>query len=617
LGVDVFFVISGFVITSTLLREIEESFSINLLRFYRRRIGRLLPALLLMILIVLPLSSLILDPYNEVPQTSKTALAGLLFSANAHLFAMSSYENLIESPLRHLWSLGVEEHFYIVFPGVVAAVVSVARSTGRATRKLILISLSAGFSVSLLASAVFSYRVGVSSLNWDGWVPFSWASIGFHSDWISRFSFFGSPLRFWEILAGALVACRAKPPPRPLLARVGFVTLIVIGGVAHYPDSSPGLLGALVVLVASLTVMWGNEASEVGVGALSLVKYLGDISYALYLWHWPLLVLMTRALGGQVVVRLGALLIALLAAIASTRFMESGFTQAHWRLWPLIPGALAVCVLSLLAARVGSFEGVRQRVPSPESKWENFATRNSCDAGQEGWQQVCTFVFPQKHTGTATVYLFGDSNARAASDGVAEAVRTIGGRLTIGVMRGCPFVAGSPGPELSSDCSILNQERYKLLRSKPPDVLIIVNHGTNYLKPQYPGFNSIADQVATTRRTLEIVRDLGVPILFQMQVPSCGGAPSVLQPRWRCATSATTERDRQELLRDLTLGKVVPQPGVYGLDLTARICQRDEHCRDLRDGVSIFSDATHLSPSFSRELGPLYERGLKTVLQAD
>ena len=116
IGVDMFFVISGFVITQVLLREYEETGKISLSYFYARRARRLIPALSVVTIFTLLISLVAMSPFGEQQQIVKTAIASTFFAGNIHLFAMNSYEALKDNPLRHLWSLGVEEQFYWIYP---------------------------------------------------------------------------------------------------------------------------------------------------------------------------------------------------------------------------------------------------------------------------------------------------------------------------------------------------------------------------------------------------------------------------------------------------------------------------------------------------------------------
>ena len=116
IGVDMFFVISGFVITQVLMREYEETGTIRLRSFYARRARRLIPALSLIIVFTLLVSLIAMSPFGEQQQIIKTAIASVFFAGNIHLFAQNTYDALKNNPLRHLWSLGVEEQFYWVYP---------------------------------------------------------------------------------------------------------------------------------------------------------------------------------------------------------------------------------------------------------------------------------------------------------------------------------------------------------------------------------------------------------------------------------------------------------------------------------------------------------------------
>ena len=150
IGVDMFFVISGFVITQVLLREYEETGTIRLRNFYARRARRLIPALSLIIIFTLLISLVAMSPFGEQQQIIKTAVASVFFAGNIHLFATNTYDALKNNPLRHLWSLGVEEQFYWIYPVLFVALLRIAK---KQFAKVLMIVLA--------TFAIISFGIGV------------------------------------------------------------------------------------------------------------------------------------------------------------------------------------------------------------------------------------------------------------------------------------------------------------------------------------------------------------------------------------------------------------------------------------------------------------------------
>jgi peptidoglycan/LPS O-acetylase OafA/YrhL len=282
LGVDLFFVISGFLITGLLVRERERSGTISFLRFYARRVRRILPAAVATLLIVLPLAY-ILVPLESRSDALTDGASAALSIANIRYAMTTDYFNPTQySPFLHFWSLGVEEQFYLVWPAILLAV------AWRRPR--------AGIVAALAAIAVVSFAVNVAI-----------------TDSNPAFSFYMLPTRAWQLAAGGLLALWTGAPARVdarlrtaysrALTGLGWVALGVLAfdaltlnsSVVAYPGvAALGPTVAAVFLIASGTAKWGP-------GVLLRVpplRFVGKISYSLYLWHWPILLLGGAALNG-------------------------------------------------------------------------------------------------------------------------------------------------------------------------------------------------------------------------------------------------------------------------------------------------------------------------------
>lgn len=200
-GVDIFFVISGFVITNSVLSEIERCGTLSLVGFFSRRIRRLLPSFVLVSTVTVMLSALFFDPYIQFPEIRTAAISGLFFSSNLFFAYLNEYDDLVANPLRHLWSLGVEEQFYLTFPFIILLIRRVKGNSGRPIESRLRIWFLAIAILSLLGNLFASYLAGPTAV-----------ALGreqlevFATSWGRRLGFYFSPLRYWEILAGCLVA---------------------------------------------------------------------------------------------------------------------------------------------------------------------------------------------------------------------------------------------------------------------------------------------------------------------------------------------------------------------------------------------------------------------------
>ncbi len=302
IGVDVFFAISGFLITSHLLGEVDSTGRLRIGRFWARRAKRLVPASS----IVLLLSTLVV--LAKVPRYLWHQFLDEITAASLQvenwLLARNSVDylaaNNVASPTQHFWTLGVEEQFYVALPLLMLASIALSRPLRVAPRQLIL----AGLSVIVAGSLAYSI-------------------------WLTRqtpgVAYFSTATRAWEFGAGALLAFAGKSRRlHPVLPWVGVAGILAACGYFDAATAFPGFAAALPVLAAVLAIWSGRGSAFDRFGSFAPVALLGRISYAAYLWHWPLIVLLPflthRALG--TVDKAGIILATLVLAWASTTFVE-------------------------------------------------------------------------------------------------------------------------------------------------------------------------------------------------------------------------------------------------------------------------------------------------------
>jgi len=347
-GVDVFFVISGFVITQSLLGG-EHARGVSLTAFYAARARRILPMGTLVILLTLLASWAVMN-YIRAEQVVTDSLWASFFLANFHFaFQGTDYfsADVPPSPLQHYWSLNVEEQFYIVWPILVGMLIfglTMRKRSGRRLRPVPTARLLVVFGIIIAAS-------------------FAWSVLQTASN--PTFAYFSPLTRAWELaLGGALVVASSHIERVPAVIRsaatwVGLAG--VLGAAFLFTDETPfpGFAVALPVLATAL-IIGGGIGQPAGGAAIALrvapMRAIGNWSYSIYLWHWPILVIAAAAAGAALPLWGALTLVALSIGLSylSYRYVEQPFSRTEWlkdvkaRSLALWPAAITLCILAVL-----------------------------------------------------------------------------------------------------------------------------------------------------------------------------------------------------------------------------------------------------------------------------
>ena len=593
LGVDLFFVLSGFLITGLLLDEHETHGRISLRGFWTRRSRRLLPALALLLAVVTLVTIIEHDVQRLINLPAEVLAAGFYVSNWQQILDGDSYFTQFDalSPLRHLWSLAVEEQFYLVWPLVVVACLR------RSLRLLVVVTV-----IAAIASAV-------------------WMAVLLDPSDPTRV-YFGTDTRVFEVLIGAVTAMglwKRSPVGRMAGALGGICLVAVIVAMVFIPDTEMimyrGGMFAFAVIAAIAVAVAAGEGVLARVTGHPVLRRIGMISYALYLWHWPVRVYLTDdrlpwtdSTLGTVADVLTRLAVTVALSVLSTVLVENRLRHRDLGLRTVTLGWASVTTVTFVALLVVS-PSDGERITFGDSgahtaeSLDELAT--SGDSSRTGTEAQTTGAATLQSDRPPRVMIVGDSVAITLGEGVARMVPP-GVEVINGGVFGCAFLqsprvmtpSGEWGPSGTGCPDHVEQWRAMVTAQRPDLVLVLTGVWDLYARdwgegPLVPGDRLFDDRYRrAVRNALGAVSATGTEVML-MSTPCFGQHPD-LPPRAEFEPTRTGRlaQIQREVVAEL---RSQPLPGsVSVLELRSVTCENDEFV-DAFGGVRWRPDGVHFS----------------------
>ena len=596
-GVDIFFVISGFVITSHLLDRHDETALQTISEFLVRRFWRLVPVVLVGVLATLAISLVVLSPFGEQEPVIRTGWWSIAFLGNIELMLDANYWGTRNNPLLHMWSLGVEGQLYLGILILVMALIQIDRRTAQSGRSdhprwltiTIVLAICASFSLSLACS----YDLSV--------IPIA-----------RQFAFYGSPTRAWEFLFGGLLASqktrlvKLSKQSASQLRIIGWVGVLVGLAVTKPASMFPGWIALFPVLGTTAIIAAGGTVHNFSrLFNLRIFQHIGDISYSWYVVHFPVITFFTILFpNSSISERLACVGLSYLLSLAmffgvekpmrplslakKRKQLKVGFSMVGTSL-------LVILLFGLLSATLRSswqprpfYSGIRDEVkllgecldsPIPDDISENCVWNSSVSKPR--------------------LMLLGDSQAASLASGAINASVLVGAEIAIHTQGGCPFISSA----LKINRCPSWEDRWRAIRAYKPDVLIIANAW------------SLNDE-SLINELVDAVQNEQLPIIFVHEVPYLGVSRDSLANKFIIHSSPVPSDPAGHDVSLDALKRVTELNNMIKVfDPKTALCPITRCSFEMEDLRGAFRDESHLSRKGSDLLAPELAKLISTMIE--
>lgn len=597
-GVDVFFVLSGFLITRQLVLEHGREGRISFSRFYSRRIRRLLPLSALVLLVTLVAGAFLVSPFDFPSIAADVGWSAAYVSNWRFIASGEDYFGIIPSPVTHYWSLAVEEQFYVLWPLVLLFLL---RRDRRWLKRGVIV----------LAVASFAHSLAESSLH-------------------PTLAYYSSTTRTWQLLAGALVAIYL-PHGLIRLTRlqttvVALVGVLVLATAVLFLDATyayPGLVGLIPVLgTATVLVASPGPSSPLNwLMTLYPVRLLGDLSYGWYLWHWPAIVYGELLIANQASVRVVMGIVSLGLAWATYHVVENPLRRGEWLRRPRRTGMLAASsCLVLVAASMSTFALAEKRLQTPRfAAIEKALSETGSGAGPDCFTPDVEMLLQECRGGALEgprLVLAGDSTARMWFPAFSSLGKQMGFEVVLYSGNGCN-VLGFESQVLVKDCQTYSDGIDRTFAALEPNAVVLVQAALDRQQRQGEAWNSSLRSFVERRQgqgaSLGSIGDIPYA---DFDIRDCLGD----HKEW-----SECDFDREEALRAPTRwrdfqARVFDRLQVVQIDPSAFMCGPETCPIALSGPVIVYRDKDHVTPGYSaevgRKFGPFVRKLLPSISQS-
>ncbi len=594
-GVDIFFVLSGYLITSIIWREVSLG-DFSIARFYDRRIRRIMPALLAVLLVTSISSALILLPIDLIG-FARSLFATLGFAANFYFWRDTGYFDRVaeEKPLLHIWSLGVEEQFYVLFP---LLLLLLARNAKRWAL------------MSIAGLCICSLIVNAFALKFGAYLP----------------AFYLLPARAWELGVGALIALI----PRTFVFGKRTLAVCGIAGAALIVLSLSKLVQlnylfipeSLWVVIGTSLIIYSGSLDKHPVSRLlswSGLVFVGLISYSLYLWHWPILVLfkyyLVRDLTSQEMA--AAITIMFGMSIFSWRYIERPFRSSKVVTKTVLYFVLSgLAIVAMAAGTIIAQSGFPGRL-NPEAAQINAAvgTNYRCAVSEYLFfeqSRACSMELPTNDPKDANIILTGNSHAQMYTPVFREIVHELSLNGLLVPATGC---LPTYDVNINPDCvALMNRNIDGVLKLKNASVVVLGTTWDQFItgsgKIMVDGLDRTIDRLISSGKQVVLIGPIATPKWDVASIVGRNlafGRPTI-RPLFGSQQDFISKYANIIKHFELRSGVVFVRPDLVQC--------RSGRCDYVIDGHSIFADDNHLAAAELYRFKPAFKMAVKQALIA-